>query len=217
MRETPRTPHLSQNQFLEVYPPSEDTYILLDALEADEDKIRSLNPTIFLEIGTGSGCVSTFLACLFKDLDSLHLLTDIDGAACSAAAKTASLNGVVVDIVNCDLCAPLERRLAENVDICVFNPPYVPTSNAEISTKGIRAACNGGVKGRAIISRILGKIGKLLAKNGIFYLVCIGENYPDDIKSDANKLGLSCEICLKRPAGTEKLYVLRIVRNSGKC
>lgn len=212
MHETPKIPHLNQDGFNGVYPPSEDTYILLDALESDEYEIRSLNPCMFLEIGTGSGCVSTFLASLLRDLDCLYFLTDIDSAACVAASKTANLNDVIVDIVNCDLCGPLEKRLTSSIDVCVFNPPYVPTSNADISTEGVYAACNGGIGGRFVINRVLEKMGQLLTENGLFYLVCIGENNPEEIRLDALRLGLNCEIFLKRQAGIEMLYVLKMTR-----
>lgn len=40
------------NAFSEVYPPSEDTYLLIDALESDADRIKALGPgTVCVEIG----------------------------------------------------------------------------------------------------------------------------------------------------------------------
>lgn len=40
----------------------EDTFIMMDALEADLPTIKRVNVPIVLEIGSGSGCVSSFIA-----------------------------------------------------------------------------------------------------------------------------------------------------------
>ena len=56
---TPSTSHLTAADFDSVYEPAEDTFILLDALEADLSLLA--NSRVCLEIGSGSGCVSTFL------------------------------------------------------------------------------------------------------------------------------------------------------------
>ncbi|PVV03902.1 hypothetical protein BB560_001605 [Smittium megazygosporum] len=58
-----RTPdyNLKSSEYDSVYDPSEDSFILLDALEADVDLIKSSNPSIIAEIGVGSGIVLTFI------------------------------------------------------------------------------------------------------------------------------------------------------------
>ncbi|KAJ1719306.1 S-adenosylmethionine-dependent methyltransferase, partial [Coemansia erecta] len=58
---TPDTSHLRDPQFASVYEPAEDTYLLLDALENDLARLHARRPTICVEIGSGSGCVSAFL------------------------------------------------------------------------------------------------------------------------------------------------------------
>lgn len=52
---------------MRVYEPAEDTFLLLDALEEDADHLRALKPTICVEVGSGSGCVSAFLGRILKD------------------------------------------------------------------------------------------------------------------------------------------------------
>ena len=40
----------------------EDTFLLIDVMEKDMTEIRLMSPTFVLEIGSGSGCVVTFMA-----------------------------------------------------------------------------------------------------------------------------------------------------------
>ena len=44
------------------------------------------------------------------------------------------------------MCAA-ERRLEGNVDLLLFNPPYVPTPSIEVGGTGIEAAWAGGEDG----------------------------------------------------------------------
>lgn len=44
------------------------------------------------------------------------------------------------------MCA-VERRLVGNVDLLLFNPPYVPTPSSEVGGTGIEAAWAGGEDG----------------------------------------------------------------------
>ncbi len=76
MLDTPFTNCLSQAVYEEVYPPSEDTFLFLDALEKDIDFLNhSVKPAVTLEVGSGSGIISTFL---FKALHAPPLTLCID-------------------------------------------------------------------------------------------------------------------------------------------
>lgn len=51
--------------------------------------------------------------------------------------------------IQCDLAGCLESRLAHSVDILIFNPPYVPTENADLSTDDwLTRSWAGGQEGR---------------------------------------------------------------------
>ena len=49
---TPDTGHLARPEFAEVYPPAEDSFLLMDALLADRDAIAARRPLICWEIGS---------------------------------------------------------------------------------------------------------------------------------------------------------------------
>lgn len=48
---TPSLSHLSKEDFTRIYEPAEDTFILLDALEADAERLRRDKPRLVVEIG----------------------------------------------------------------------------------------------------------------------------------------------------------------------
>jgi hypothetical protein len=51
MAALPNLDHLSMEDFREVYEPSDDTFLLMDALEADSGSLQTRRPTIAVEIG----------------------------------------------------------------------------------------------------------------------------------------------------------------------
>eukprot|EP00920_Eleutheroschizon_duboscqi_P026618 GHVT01065397.1.p1 GENE.GHVT01065397.1~~GHVT01065397.1.p1 ORF type:complete len:393 (-),score=54.92 GHVT01065397.1:304-1482(-) len=63
---TPCLAHQTAEEVDVVYAPAGDTFLLIDALASDFDNIKNvLQPTLALEIGPGSGVVSTFLLRLY--------------------------------------------------------------------------------------------------------------------------------------------------------
>lgn len=75
---------------LNVYEPSEDTFLLLDALESDLENIIASKPRMVLEIGCGSGVVITAIASVVKDCH--YIAVDINPNACNVMKNTAEMN-----------------------------------------------------------------------------------------------------------------------------
>ncbi|KAG8997068.1 hypothetical protein FRB90_012580 [Tulasnella sp. 427] len=156
---TPDLSHLTKDDYKHVYEPAEDTFILLDALEQDSEYLKSLNPRLCLEIGSGSGCVLSFLGAVLGDTGALYLGTDINIMAAQATIRTGAQNKIPTAAMVTSLLGGLERRLAQKVDVLVFNPPYVPTLEDEAivaqDDKGIAGAWAGGMGGMGITNILL--------------------------------------------------------------
>ncbi|KAL1927086.1 hypothetical protein VTP01DRAFT_5049 [Rhizomucor pusillus] len=211
---TPDLSHLTSQDFDKVYEPAEDTFLLLDALEQDESWLRSLRPTICLEIGSGSGCVTTMLAKIVGPAAAVYFTTDINTHAC-AVTKTTGLHNQVPSIepVTTSLVDSLLPRLSNKVDVLCFNPPYAVTPSEEVGSYGIEAAWAGGIDGREVIDTFLPYVKELLSPEGVFYLLLINENRPAEVAEIMRKqYGLQANIVMERRAGREKQYILKIQR-----
>ncbi|XP_012670898.1 methyltransferase N6AMT1 [Clupea harengus] len=212
MYPTPLFGHVGRPPFADVYEPAEDSFLLLDALEQDVDRLQRLRPAICLEVGCGSGVVSAFLATVTGP-SVLYLCTDVNPAAAQCAVETSVCNGVSLQPVITDLVESFLPRLSGEVDILLFNPPYVVTPSEEVGGCGIEAAWAGGEHGREVMDRFFPMVTQLLSNQGLFYLVTVAENNPEEIMRVLAGFGLQGEVCLARRAGSEQLSVLRFSRS----
>eukprot|EP01134_Creolimax_fragrantissima_P003349 CFRG3349T1 len=210
---TPNISHLKRQDFDFVYEPAEDTFLFLDALQKDRDYLLERDPKIGLEVGSGSGCVITFLATVLGKNDCRFYATDLNEKAAIATQKTGLANGVPIEVIRTDLVDGLLDRLRGQVDVLLFNPPYVPTPSDEVGSVGIEASWAGGVDGREVTDRLLPLIPELLSSRGAFYLVVLPENKPKEIVELMVESGLSVSYeILARRSGREKLSILRFSR-----
>lgn len=210
--ETPYTDHLTLIDYEQVYEPAEDSFLLLDALEADLSYIESLHPQICLEVGPGSGIIVTALAKKLKE--TLCLATDINPYACKATKKTAYRNGTFVESVNCNFVDLLRKN---TIDVLVFNPPYVVTSDDELESNSstnsqITFSWAGGKHGRRVIDELLKRLDGILSAKGVFYLLALRENKPDELIINLNTLGFTAIKFMERRIPGEYLYILKITR-----
>jgi len=74
----------------------------------------------------------------------------------------------------------LSARLTHAVDVLVFNPPYVPTDEPELThaqdRSGIEGSWAGGAYGMQVTERLFECLELLLSAQGRFYLVSIKQN-----------------------------------------
>ncbi|PUU76434.1 hypothetical protein B9Z19DRAFT_1088308 [Tuber borchii] len=242
MLPTPTTSHLSFNH---IYEPSEDTFLLLDTLtlqspflhsrfpqtsSSSSSSSSSSPPPLVLELGSGSGVITSFLTthstALFGHNSITTLSTDISPHAPKATRQTVAANlteesGCFLGAVRMDLAIGLRSGV---VDMLVFNPPYVPTEVVEDGDGGeegwIGVACGGGVDGMEVTNRVLeGLLNECLSERGVAYILLCERNRPevvagrlrngeyDGVKWVVEKVGTS-----GRKGGWEVLGIWRVMR-----
>ncbi|OSX67848.1 hypothetical protein POSPLADRAFT_1128287 [Postia placenta MAD-698-R-SB12] len=220
---TPDLSHLSRGDYDHVYEPAEDTFLLLDALEQDATELLRSRPLICLEIGSGSGCVSSFHS--FSNYPPVYISTDINLHACRCTRRTGLQNKIPIDSILTSLTGALMHRLSHAVDVLLFNPPYVPTYSDEADDAqhdaGIAGAWAGGADGMQITNTVLQQVEptadqsvqSLLSPTGRFYLVAVKENDVPGIRQRMlDEHRLQSQIVLQRRAGREHLFVVRFSR-----
>ena len=159
--------HLTMSVLEHVYEPSEDTFLLMDALTADAERLRALQPAVSVEIGSGNGVPISKLALLLGRRSGAFFATDINPHAAATSARTFANNGILGEVVLVDALDGFKSRFHGAVDVLLFNPPYVPTPTDEIGGAGIEASWAGGVDGREVIDRILPMLPRLLSPTGV--------------------------------------------------
>ncbi|HSV41795.1 MAG TPA: HemK2/MTQ2 family protein methyltransferase [Methanomassiliicoccales archaeon] len=105
-----RDPEIVLESCEDVYAPAEDTFLLLSALQVVRDQQ-------VLEMGCGSGILAIHCA----KAGSLVTAVDINPAAVECTKYNASINDVLVNVINSDLFSAVEGRF----DLIYFNPPYL--------------------------------------------------------------------------------------------
>ncbi|KAL9618873.1 MAG: hypothetical protein Q9160_006463 [Pyrenula sp. 1 TL-2023] len=237
MLPTPSTSHLTSPT---IYPPSEDSYLLLDTLSSAPQthflSSRFPPPTLsplILEVGVGSGVVIAFLAANASSIlgrdDFLALGCDVNLDACHEAGKTviqacedqgtAATARQWLGVTCTDLATSMKRGC---IDVLIFNPPYVPTeclpSHPEtgMGEEGtmLELAWAGGEEGMEVTSRLLKDLDRLLSANGVAYVLLCRGNRPEQLSERLSKEGWEVDVAGSsgKKAGWEKLVVLRICR-----
>ncbi len=175
----------------EVYPPNEDTYLLLKAALAE-----ARPEDITLEIGCGSGLISRELAAKVERL----LVTDIN----PHAARLAKAEGL--EVVRADLF----RGIKGIFDLILFNPPYLPTPKEERTSDWINYALDGGENGRETIDRFLKDLKEHLHPRGRALLLISSLTGLKAVQERAWAEGLDVRETVSEKCFFETLYVLRL-------
>ncbi len=177
-----------------VYPPSEDTFLLADALEVEEnDEV--------LEVGCGSGYVSICAATVAKRV----VASDISFEAVRDTVRNARANGVEdhLTVLQSDLLTSLHP--SARFDIIAFNPPYLPADQTQTT---LDQALIGGEYGVEIAEKFIHQAVGHLRQSGRIYIVM-------STRCDCARLerlmvaqGLDVDKVISRKFFYEELYVL---------
>ena len=211
----------------DVYPPAEDSFLLVDTLAdiwREELSARAAPPNLVIEIGTGSGyvaCSNALLAAAHTGASSSRCVTrcsDINPQAVRVAEQTFAAHDVAEDAYAVslgDLLEPHDDAIRANggADILLFNPPYVVTDSSDVGSNGIEASWAGGTRGREVLDRLLPRVREALSPNGgMFLCVLVKQNDPEEVMEILMRDGLRCAIVARCRADEEELFVMRCDR-----
>lgn len=172
-----------------MYPPREDTYLLLDAA------LQEIHPgDHVLEVGCGSGYIAAGLAEYAR-----VLATDIN----PHAVRETRMRGV--DVVRSDLL----RGIRGPFDMVLFNPPYLPTSEDERMNDWLEQALDGGPDGCRVIAEFAAGVAQVLAPGGRVLLLFSSLTGPERVIDIFMKQGFKSDIRIKSKIEGETLYVVR--------
>ena len=129
-------PSLTIAEDPDVYPPSEDSILLIESLDIGKGER-------VLEVGCGSGVVSVHCAANGADVVSV----DINPKAVMLTRKNFEANGLPHDVRESDIYSSVEGGF----DTIIFNLPYLPVQDEGMLAK----AWSGGDDGMGPLPRLL--------------------------------------------------------------
>lgn len=219
-----QTPYIKCN-YETVYEPSEDSFVLLDALEKEQVYLANTfkdQLSVVCELGPGSGIVTTFMMQhgIPSKNYSIYIAADINPWALDATVNNADRNNChkqYLEPIQSDLNSSLRPR---QVDLLLFNPPYVPAEyvpeipgSREDTSTWLDLALLGGEDGMVITGKVLNQLDNILSPTGIAYILFCARNNPEKVAEKMRKdEHWKVELVLHRKAGWEILSVYRFTR-----
>ena len=185
----------------DVYDPAEDSFLLAENVEIiSHEKV--------LEVGSGSGYVSLFLASKFPNADFFCL--DLNYAAIKATKANSVENRLSIEVLNCDLMSALIGTdiLESYFDVVLFNTPYLP-----VTEKGeIELAWAGGKDGIEVTNRFIEQLPRILTKKGRCYIVVSSKTNLTELEKSVQRNHLTLTLIDEIKEGNEiiKLYLIRV-------
>ncbi len=181
--------------FPDVYPPSGDTYLLLDS-------IRITSDDEFLEVGCGAGLITLKGAERARSAISIDVSID----AVRNTKENLRRNGLDQN------CAVFQSDLLSSIDsstkfsLIVFNPPYLPDDDM---TTSLDHALIGGYTGAEVTKRFIPQAANHLIKGGRVYVVVSTLADNEAIWKTMSDCSLSVEIVSEKPQFFEKIQVFK--------
>ncbi|MHA1743286.1 MAG: HemK2/MTQ2 family protein methyltransferase [Candidatus Heimdallarchaeota archaeon] len=180
----------------EVYDPAEDSFLLAENVVLNKGER-------VLEVGSGSGYVTLFLAKKFPFSEFFCL--DINFQATKSTRDNAFQNDVSCHILNCDLLQPFSHR-ERFFDVVLLNAPYLPV----VEEGTLEMAWAGGKSGMDVINRFLLQLSKVLKKTGRCYLVYSSLAESTQFEEQVQKLQFQKRILDQLKLAREKIFLCEI-------
>ncbi|MEM3712335.1 MAG: methyltransferase [Thermoproteota archaeon] len=181
-----------------VYPPSEDSYLLLDV-------VKDMRADKALEIGCGCGLISLVLSRNCTEV----FATDVNKHACINTLKNLKNNSInsIIHIVNGNLATVFRRDL--KFDLIVSNPPYLPVEQSLGEDVSWAAGENNSFS-----KRLLENALPHLSRDGMMLLVQSSLSDLSGLKRLVEENGFMIEEVSHKEFFFEKIIVFKIIRSS---
>ncbi|MEM1553291.1 MAG: methyltransferase [Thermoproteota archaeon] len=181
-----------------VYPPSDDSYLLIDA-------VKGIKAEKALEIGCGCGLISLVLSRNCTEVFAI----DICKQACVNTLENLKSNNVnrIIHIVNGDLTTAF--RKGSRFDLIASNPPYLPVENSVEEDVSWAAGENNSLS-----KRLLEEVFPHLSENGIMLLVQSSLSDLSSLKRFVEEKGFTIEEVSIKEFFFEKIIVFKISKPS---
>lgn len=189
-----RPPLADQRDVERVYQPAEDSRLLAEAVVETVQSGDRL-----LDVGTGSG----YVADCAREAGADVVGSDLNPHACRQAHEAG------VPVVRGNLTAPFR---ADAFDLVAFNPPYLPTDPEGEWGDWMESALSGGEDGRAAVRPFLADVGRVLAPDGVAFLLVSTLTEPDAVRGLATERGLEATEVVRESYPFEELLVVRFER-----
>ncbi|MEM0143215.1 MAG: methyltransferase [Candidatus Parvarchaeum sp.] len=185
-------------EFKEVYPPSEDSLLLLRAVKYAHGKV--------LDMCAGSGIIGLNAA---ASSDKVTLV-DINPKSIKSIVYNARKNGIKnFECITSDLFSSLKDR---KFDVIYANPPYLPEKKEK---KWIKHALSGGKEGSELTIRIIRSLRHHLKKGGYAFMILSSVYDIDKVYKEIKRLRLSFKKLYSVNFFFEKLILIKIYDKSG--
>jgi release factor glutamine methyltransferase len=172
-----------------VFKPLSDSHMLAEWIARDP-----LTPgSHVLDLCSGSGVLAIAAA---RAGAAEVTAVDVSRRAALAVALNARLNGVSVRALRGDLFEPVR---GERFDLIVSNPPYIPSVDDALPSRGPGRALDAGVTGRAFLDRICASAHDHLAPGGAVLLIHSSFNSEQATLDALRTSGLDARTVFRRP------------------
>jgi len=177
------------NSDSEVYPPSDDSILLIESLDIREGERM-------LEIGCGSGIVS--MHCVLNG--GIVTCGDISKRAVALTKRNMQANSISAVVLETDLFS----NIREKFDTIIFNLPYLPVKEEG----NLALAWSGGADGIGPLPGLISGAHDHLLPGG--RIVIVVSSLMDQKALDLILKGLEVKVLSELPLFFEKLRVLEI-------
>jgi release factor glutamine methyltransferase len=178
-----------------VYPPSEDTYLLLDAIAIRPDDV-------FLEVGCGAGLITLAAAKRTRSVVSI----DSSFEAVHNTLENLKRNDLynTCHVIESDLLCAIAPTV--KFSLIIFNPPYLPQDDERTN---LDHALIGGQTGTELTRRFIKQAVGHLVSGGRVFVIVSNLADADSVRKAMNECGLVVDAVSEKSLFFEKIQVLR--------